>query len=220
MGFKAALVDFDGTLADSMPCWMDLPWQAFRRAGLTPPEDFGELLRSVPMWEVAERLSADYPSLSPERPLPEYWLALMEENYLTRVELKPGALELLALLREAGVQIYVLSATRQPMLGTALRHFDLEKHLDGVYTEDELGTKRSPAPYEYFAGKLGCDLSELLLIEDAARNLEAARALGLGTVGVYDAAMEEDLPLLRQNAEVYLPDFSDLTPLRRRLGLG
>ena len=148
MGYRAALVDFDGTLADSMPYWMDLPWKAFRRSGLTPPEDFAELLRSAPMWEVARQLSRRYPGLSPDRPLEDYWLALMEENYLTRVALKPGALELLALLRRRGLKIVVLSATRQPMLGVALEHFGLPPRIDAVLSEAEVGSKRSRAPYE------------------------------------------------------------------------
>ncbi len=217
MGYRAALVDFDGTLADSMPYWMDLPWKAFRRSGLTPPEDFAELLRSAPMWEVARQLSRRYPDLSPDRPLEDCWLALMEENYLTRVALNPGALELLALLRRRGLKIVVLSATRQPMLGVALEHFGLPPHIDAVLSEAEVGSKRSRAPYEACGERLGCPLSELLLIEDAAPNLECARALGLGTVGVYDDTMAGSLPLLRQNADVYLEDFSDLSALEALL---
>ena len=217
MSYKAALVDFDGTLADSMSCWLDLPWQAFRRAGLTPPENFDELLRSTPMWEVAEQLQRDYPGLSPELPLLDYWLRLMEENYLCRVALKPGALELLALLRRKGLKILVLSATSQPMLNTALSHFGLLRRIDGAVTEDEAGSKHSSAPYDACAGLLGCAREELLLIEDAPRNLATARSLGLGTVGVYDASMAEELPLLRQNAQVYLPDYSDLSALEALL---
>ena len=40
MAFSLALVDFDGTLADSMPYWLRLPADTLRAAGLSQPEGF------------------------------------------------------------------------------------------------------------------------------------------------------------------------------------
>ena len=37
MAFSLALVDFDGTLADSMPYWLRLPADTLRAAGLPQP---------------------------------------------------------------------------------------------------------------------------------------------------------------------------------------
>ena len=49
MAFSLALVDFDGTLADSMPYWLRLPADTLRAAGLPQPEGFAEYIRSVPI---------------------------------------------------------------------------------------------------------------------------------------------------------------------------
>lgn len=46
MAFSLALVDFDGTLADSMPYWLRLPADTLRAAGLPQPEGFAEYIRS------------------------------------------------------------------------------------------------------------------------------------------------------------------------------
>lgn len=211
--YKAALVDFDGTLVDSMHAWMDLPWEAFRRAGQEPPEELDAMLRAAPILEVARKLSAAYPMLSPDRPLVEYWLEIMEENYLRRVPLKPGADALLELLRQMGLRIVILSATSQPLLGRALDHFDLTGRADAVITEAEAGSKRTPAPYDRCAALLGLAREDMLLIEDAPRNLAAARALGLGTVGVPDESLAAERPLLLASADVVLPDYADLRPL-------
>ena len=53
MAFSLALVDFDGTLADSMPYWLRLPADTLRAAGLPQPEGFAEYIRSVPIREIA-----------------------------------------------------------------------------------------------------------------------------------------------------------------------
>ena len=213
MRYKAALVDFDGTLADSMPAWLDLPRTAFQRSGVEPPADLDILIRTVPIWEVARRLETVYPTLSPGRPLEEYWMEIMEENYLHRVPLKPGATELLSLLRENGLKIVILSATGQPMLGHALDHFGLLALADAVVTEEEAGSKRTSAPYDFCALQLGLAREEMLLIEDAPRNLARARELGLGTVGVLDESMAPGRELLYESADVVLPDYFDLGPL-------
>ncbi len=218
MRYKAALVDFDGTLADSMPAWLDLPRTAFHRSGVEPPADLDILIRTVPIWEVARRLETVYPMLSPGRPLEEYWMEIMEENYLFRVPLKPGAIKLLSLLRESGLKIVILSATGQPMLGRALDHFGLLALADAVVTEEEAGSKRTSAPYDFCAARLGLPREEMLLIEDAPRNLARARELGLGTVGVLDESMAPGRELLYKSADVVLPDYSDLRPLEEFLG--
>ena len=62
--------------------------------------------------------------------------------------------------------------------------------------------------------------SEMVLLEDAPRNLAAARALGLGTVGVYDESMAPFRAELLAAADLALPDFSDLAPLRAFLEKG
>jgi beta-phosphoglucomutase-like phosphatase (HAD superfamily) len=96
----------------------------------------------------------------------------------------------------------------------ALERFGLFSRVDLVLTEEEAGSKRTSEPYALLAEKLGLAMPEMLLVEDAPRNIAAAADLGLGTVGVYDASMEAWQEELRRTADVYLPDFSDLSPVR------
>ena len=214
MRYAAALVDFDGTLADSMPWWLDLPRRTLEEAGIPEPEGFRRAIREVPMREIAVWMAVQYPELVRERTLEERWYAMMADSYRRRVTLKPGALELLSLFREKGLTVAILSATKRPLLDVALERFGLFSRVDLVLTEEEAGSKRTPEPYALLAEKLGLAMPEMLLVEDAPRNIAAAADLGLGTVGVYDASMEAWQEELRRTADVYLPDFSDLSPVR------
>ena len=220
MIYKAALLDFDGTLADSMPCWLDLPRRTLAEAGIPEPPGFRRTIREIPMREVAVWMAAEYPELVRERTLEERWYAMMEDNYLHRVSLKPGAEALLDLLRELGLRPAILSATKRPLLAVALERFGLFPRVDLVLTEEEAGSKRTEAPYRLAAERLGADLAEMVLVEDAPRNLAAARALGLGTVGVYDESMAPFRAELLAASDLALPDLSDLAPLRAFLEKG
>ncbi len=220
MIYKAALLDFDGTLADSMPCWLDLPRRTLAEAGIPEPPGFQQTIREIPMREIAVWMAGEYPELVRERTLEERWYAMMADNYLHRVSLKPGAEALLDLLREAGLRPAILSATKRPLLDVALERFGLFPRVDLVLTEEEADSKRTEAPYRLAAERLGAELAEMVLMEDAPRNLAAARALGLGTVGVYDESMAPFRAELLAAADLALPDFSDLAPLRAFLEKG
>lgn len=217
MAFSLALVDFDGTLADSMPYWLRLPADTLREAGLPQPEGFAEYIRSVPVWEIAKEMTKQYPQLEAGPPLAVRWSAEMAAHYAHEIPLKPGAKELLHALRAAGLRVCILSATRHALLDPAIDRLGVAPLVDGVYAEEETGSKRTEAPYAFFRDKLGVPYEEMLLVEDAPRNLAAAEALGVSGVGVYDESMKEYTETIRAGAAAYLPDFSDLSALEKLL---
>lgn len=217
MSYSLALVDFDGTLADSMPYWLRLPVDTLREANLPQPEGFADFIRAVPIWEIAREVGKRYPQLETETPLGERWSAEMAAHYAHEIPLKPGAKGLLQTLRAAGLRVYILSATRHALLDPAIERLGIAPLVDGVYAEEETGSKRTEAPYAFFRDRLGVPYEKMLLVEDAPRNLAAAEALGLTGVGVYDESMKEYTEAIRAAAAVYLPDFSDLSALEALL---
>ena len=205
MSYSLALVDFDGTLADSMPYWLRLPVDTLREAGIPQPDGYENYIRSIPMWEIARETE--------ETPLAVRWSARMAEYYAHDIPLKPGAKALLRLLRKHGLRVYILSATRHALLDRAIDRLGVAPLVDGVYAEEETGSKRTEAPYAFFRDRLAIPYEKMLLVEDAPRNLAAAEALGVTGVGVYDESMKEYTETIRAGAAAYLPDFSDLSAL-------
>ena len=216
MSRKTALIDFDGTLVDSMPYWYSLPMMT--RSGERPPELTGypDPVRSRPLWEPAEYSA----SFRPADTLEELGLLrdkMMRDHYRYDISLKEGALSLLRLFRECGMSVVLFSATRRYLLLPAVEHFGLNELLDAVITEGEIGTKHEPETYNALAVRFGCRPSDMLLVEDTLPNLRAAKSLGLATVGVYDHSQRERWPVLSAEADVCLPSFADLGPLRALL---
>lgn len=182
MAYQLALVDFDGTLVDSMPYWLQLPVDTLRQFRLPQPEGFQEKIRTTPMWQVAGYLRACYPETLGSETLEEGWYRQMEEHYLTRVRILPGMPEQLKQLRAEGTKIYILSATDRPLLEKALEHFDFIPLVDGVYTEQEVGSKGNGDAYRRIHERTGIPYDRILLLEDSETNLRAAMALGMHTM--------------------------------------
>lgn len=205
MAIKLILADFDGTLVDSMPYWVRLPWDFMKENGIAPPEDFDALLRSRPMWEVAQLLMERYPRLQGQGDVYERWLARMEQHYRQDVAFKDGAVELLHALRAAGVRVCLLSATRSDLLHKAVAHFGVEALVDGVVSEKDVGaSKRCPEPYYHCMERFGVTAEETLLLEDSCPNLCTGHALGLYTCAVYDEFMAKNWPTMLATADVCL----------------
>lgn len=213
MAYKLALVDFDGTLADSMPYWLDLPEQTLRRNGIAPPEGFNRLIRDLPMMEVGKIFSRDYPQLDRLGPLNRYWEACMDENYHRRISLLPGAAELLRYLRDHGLAVWLISATPHSILDSAVKHFGLWELADRVLTEEDTGSKHRPDAYHFCANAFGCSLEEMLLVEDSLPNIRMAAELGLGTVAVRESVLPDFQPELQRIADVYTESWCDLSVL-------
>jgi len=88
-------------------------------------------------------------------------------------------LEQLAVARAAGIRVYL--ATNQEHLRAAylMERLGLADHVDGMFYSAQLGAKK-PDP-EFFAkvqAAVGLRADELLLIDDVAANIDAARKAG------------------------------------------
>ena len=212
MAYQLALVDFDGTLVESMDYWLSLPYVTIKEANIPEPEGFRDYIRSIPLWEVGAQMEKDYPFLLQNGPITEQWYRHMEDNYRHHVPLRTGAAAFLQLLRQQGLKVVLLSATRRTTLHIGVERFGLYELLDGVYSEEQIGSKRSAEPYEFLAKEYGVPLSDMFLVEDSWKNLRTAGELGLGTVAIQDPTMAKWEAQLRQS-HVYLENFRDLTPV-------
>ena len=214
MAIRLVLADFDGTLADSMPFWAALPVDTLRGEGIPLPDDMAELVRAIPMYEIAGVFAERYPQLGSRDDLYVRWMERMRENYSRRIALKAGARELLGALQERGVKVCVVTATAHSLLDGALEGFGLLPWLDGVITEEDAGgSKRTAAPYALCRERFGAEYGEMLLLEDSLPNLRGGKAMGLAVCGVYDESMAPLWPTIRAEADLALVSLEDRQPL-------
>jgi putative hydrolase of the HAD superfamily len=179
---KALMMDVDGVLINGRP-GDGRHWQASLQ------EDFGfsaDALREhffAPHWDdivvgradLMERLTAALQTIAPRvsaAAFVSYWFE-RDSRLVTPL------LEELSSLRSGGLRVYL--ATNQEHLRAAylMDELGLARYVDGMFYSARLGAKKPDS--EFFAraqAAVGVRAEEMLLIDDIAENIEAARRAG------------------------------------------
>jgi kojibiose phosphorylase len=182
----AVIFDLDGVLTDTA----EAHFQAWKRLadeeGIPFTRQDNERLRGVPRRQSLELI------LGERRVSEEEMQALMERKNryyremiqrLTPADLLPGAAELLAELRQAGIKIAIASASKNAR--DVIRRLGIEELVDAI-ADGYSVERQKPAPdlFLHAARQLGVPPEACVVVEDAASGVEAARAAGMRVVGL------------------------------------
>ena len=156
MDKKFAIFDMDGTLVDSMGYWNRLADEYLARfglPGLSPA--LKEESIALTMLESAQLFIREFGLPGTPEQIAGEINALMEEHYRADVPLKPGAAELLARLKAAGVKMCVASSTHPALIDLCLRRLEVRDHFEFLLSCEEVGEgKNKPTVYLEAARRL------------------------------------------------------------------
>lgn len=191
MSLRAVLWDFDGTLANTEPAWIQSQIEVMASYGLTYTVEQGRAKCGISadaavqkLLEVFEAQTGSRPDISPT----ELWKQVENKmlHYLQSNPLpwRPGAEELLDEINQAGIPMALVSASSRPLIDAALAHLE-PGIFSAVAAGDELPQPK-PAPDGYLlaAGLLGVDAEECLVIEDSVSGTQAGRSSGAVVLAV------------------------------------
>ncbi len=117
----------------------------------------------------------------------------MREHYRNDIELKNGVREFLQKSRGAGIKMCIASATRRDVSEPLLQKTGLLDFMEFYVDCHEIRVfKEFPDIYNIAAERLGADVSECAVFEDAEYCAETSHKAGFLTVGVYDEVAEEE----------------------------
>ncbi len=214
--FQAAIFDFDGVIANSIPLHLESFRRLFADEGVDFTfNDYQRVANGRPRDYVIRAMLGE---VEPER-LKE--LMARKERYildiLDRCGLQPipGSLELAKAFRSLGLRTAVASSSRtarrfldaltpaDPSLGQPSALFEVI--LDGA---DSRKPKPDPEIFLAAARALGVHPAECIAIEDAANGVRAARAAGMWVVAVTTTETVEDL----KEAHAVFSSFEEINP--------
>jgi len=192
----AVLWDFDGTLADTEPLWIEAEFELITRLGGTWSEeqanelvgnsllDSGSYILNAigrrdlePAW-VVEQLIGRVVEILGQRPMP--W--------------RPGALELLASLGEAGVPCALVSASYRVLLDAALAQLPAGTFAVSVAGDEVSQGKPHPEPYEKACRELDVDPRQCVVFEDSVTGATSGNAAGALVVAIPNRVHIPDAP--------------------------
>jgi HAD superfamily hydrolase (TIGR01509 family) len=182
----AAIFDNDGLTLDTERTWTRAEAKLYARYGTTFTLDHKrEMLgTSGPKSALTMERHLGQPGRGDElrRELREL---VHDELDGTPVEPMPGALELIAALREHGVPLGLATNSGREFATRALRTAGLLHRFDAVVSAEDV-ERPKPAPDVYLAAaaQLGADPEACVALEDSETGVAAARAAGMTVVGV------------------------------------
>ena len=109
---------------------------------------------------------------------------VMRQLAETGVPFRPGARELLADLREAGIKTALVTMSMRRMADTVVDLIDFQAFDVVIAGDDSTRPKPFPDPYLQACEALGVTPSETVAIEDSPNGLRSAVASGAAVIGV------------------------------------
>ncbi len=181
--FRLLIMDFDGTLADTLP---DVVWcmaRTFERFGCAVPAD-GAVLRTVGM-TLEDSFRALGCPLSVQGDMAE-WVRTYREIYRDaggrRTMLFPGMASCMRQIAGSGVRLAIVSNKGIAALQAAVERLGVSDYVDRIFGGDSVRhTKPDP---ELFHAEIGpcypsCSSGDVLVVGDTQTDLAFARAAGL-----------------------------------------
>jgi HAD superfamily hydrolase (TIGR01509 family) len=182
----AVLWDMDGTLVDTEPDWMAAETALLARFGRSWTAEQGLTLVGSGLEDAARVLQQHGAELEVPvivETLTDHVVARLER----RVPWRPGALELLAEVRDAGVPTALVTMSIRRMAAAVAAAVPFPAFDLIVSGSDVAHQKPHPDPYHRAAAGLGIDIGAAVAIEDSAPGLASAVTAGAAVIGVPNA---------------------------------
>ena len=182
----AALWDFDGTLADTEPIWIEAEFELIGQlGGHRSIQHALQLVGNSLLASGAYILNTiGRHDLTPEWVVNQLLSYVVDRVTSGPIQWRPGAVELLESFRAAGVPCALVSASYRVLLEAALARLPLGSLQTSVDEYEVRQGKPHPEPYERACHALGVDARRCVVIEDSEPGARAGNAAGAFVIAV------------------------------------
>lgn len=179
------LVDFDGTIIDSMVMWRHICPSFLEYKNIETNDDVLALVKSLTNLEIAKMMRDRYfPNSSYEEVVSDFFEFIRKEYVKQNV--KPRAYEFLTEINKIG-KVVLYTATAMTLISDLLDLLDLKKYYQGIYSGSDMKwAKRDGSGYLNLIDLLGYNGKKVLVVEDAPHAVIGANNVGLDVLVVKD----------------------------------
>ena len=209
--YPCYLFDFDGTLVDSMPAYVQTMLRILDDEGISYGDDLIKTITPMGTMSTAKY----YQKLGVNKTIEEI-VSLMGkhliEQYEKYIPAKAYVKEALLYLKEKGASLNVLTASPHVTLDPCLKRLGLYEQFDHVWSSDDFPyTKAEPEIYKAAATIMGYPVDRILFLDDNYHADMAAKKSGMKVCGVFDDSSAEFKEQMKEICDYYIEDFSQLT---------
>ena len=189
------LFDCDGTLIDSMGLWLKSMKDLIEKSGHsleTMSESDRIQIESLSYEDCVKYIWEHFVTGMSEEEVTAYFYSILENGYKNSIPAKEGVIETIKALHDKGYEMAVASSNSFFLLKAALKRIGIFDHFTEFFTPDLTNLKKSQVEFWENAAKvLDTDTKNLILFDDAAYALKAAKKAGIITCGIKDYPWNE-----------------------------
>lgn len=169
--FRRAMAEREAKAGQSYECFPDIPFE----------QVMAQLFREKGVSEHADALGVQAAQL-------------FRIQSIAYIKLYPHVLEALALLRQKGYRLWLLSNAQRIFTAYELRHLGLGQQLDGIYISSDYGCRKPDVRfYRALLEERKLDVERCLMIgNDRYTDIAGAKAAGLSTLYMHTALTPAD----------------------------
>lgn len=208
---KGAIFDLDGTLVDSMYVWQKVDVDFLSRRGFDVPADYSKIIKTM-HFETAARYTIERFNLdeTADEVISE-WLNMAVNEYRYNVKLKTKAKELLQKLYKTGIKIAMATSSNPMLTEPVLENNGVLDLFSAVCYTSQVGRDKSnPDVYLLAAKSIDVSPTECVVFEDIINGIRGAKKANMKTVAVYDKESENEIELLKLEADLYIKSFEEV----------
>lgn len=180
----AVLWDMDGTLIDSEPLWIKVELEMLDRYDLAMSEDTHKRMIGSGLWAAAEHFRELGVPLTADEIVFE-WVAGVSRGIAEgEPTWRPGALELLASLRENSVPCALVTMSVRALAEKVVAMLPTGTFQAIIAGDEVQHEKPHPDPYLRGAAALGVSIADCVAFEDSPTGLRSAHASGAIAIGI------------------------------------
>lgn len=209
--YSTYIFDFDGTLVDSMPIWIEKMFLILRKEGIECTDQLIKKITPLGDMGVAQYFKN---TLGVKMSIGEM-LNMMDDfalpHYEKNIVLKNGVYKYLVYLKKKGCSLNILSASPHKMIDVCLKNNGIFEMFDNVWCSGDFNmAKSNPCIYKKISAELNTSTENIVMFDDNPEAISASTKAGLYTVGVYDKSSIAFSTEIKQIANLYIKTFQDL----------
>lgn len=190
----AVLWDMDGTIVDTEPLWLAAETMMLDRFGITMTAETHRRLIGSGLTDAALHFQEIGVPLSVDEIIAEWVQGVSEGLADTGPDWRPGARELLASLKEAGVPCALVTMSVKKFADQVADLLPAGTFAAIIAGDEVEFEKPHPQPYLLGAEALGVPIEQCLVIEDSPTGLRSATASGAVAIGVPNLLTLDEAP--------------------------
>lgn len=191
------LFDCDGTLIDSMGLWQksmkDLIKKSDHILDAMSKEDRINI-ESLSYDKCIKYIWGHFSKKMSEEEVKKYFDNILEDGYKNFIPAKDGVIDTLKSLKTRGYEMAIASSNSTYLLEMVLKRLEIYDFFEHFFTPDLTGLKKDEKDFWInAANRLSAKPGDVILFDDAAYALMAAKDAGLVVCAIKDFPYNEDL---------------------------